>query len=75
MVIYTDHAALQYLMMKPDSKLRLIIQALLLQEFDIEIEIKDKKGSKNVVANHLSCLENEDANDTSKENMKAFPDE
>ena len=73
MVIYTDHAALQYLMMKPYSKLRLIIQALLLQEFDIEI--KDKKGSKNVVANHLSCLENEDANDTSKENMKAFPDE
>ena len=30
----------------------------MLQEFDFEI--KDKKGSKNIVANHLSRLESEE---------------
>ncbi|XP_022894115.1 uncharacterized protein LOC111408604 [Olea europaea var. sylvestris] len=41
-VVYTDHAALKYLMTKKDAKLRLIHWVLLLQEFDIEI--KTKKG-------------------------------
>jgi hypothetical protein len=53
-IIYSDHAALKYLFSKKDAKSRLIRWILLLQEFDIEI--RDKKDSKNVVADHLSRL-------------------
>ena len=57
-VCFTDHAALKYLLSKKEAKPRLIRWILLLQEFDITI--KDKKGVKNVVADHLSRLTFED---------------
>nr|GEY35108.1 reverse transcriptase domain-containing protein [Tanacetum cinerariifolium] len=55
-IVYTDHSDLKYLLSKQDVKLRLLRWVLLLQEFDIIIH--DKKGTKNLVANHLSRLKN-----------------
>jgi len=53
-IVYSDHAALRYLMTKKEAKPRLIRWILLLSEFDLEI--KDEKGIENRVADHLSRL-------------------
>jgi reverse transcriptase-like protein len=53
-IVHTDHAALNFLLNKKDAKPQLIRWILLLQEFDLEIV--DKKGAKNSVADHLFRL-------------------
>ena len=70
-IIYIDHSALEHLLLKNDSKSRLIRWILLLQKFDVQI--KDKVGVENLVANHLSriTVEKEDATPL----KDTFPDE
>jgi len=55
---YTDHLALKYLLAKNEAKLRLIRWVFLLLEFDFEI--RDKKGIKNLVADHLLRIEKDE---------------
>nr|GEU52804.1 reverse transcriptase domain-containing protein [Tanacetum cinerariifolium] len=55
-IVYTDDLALKYLLSNQDAKPRLIRWVILLQEFDIIF--RDKKGTENLTADHLSKLEN-----------------
>ena len=71
-IIHTDHAAIKYLMAKKYAKPRLIRWVLLLQDFDLEI--KDKKGSDNVIADHLSRLERPNEGEKGNEIAENFPD-
>ncbi|XP_070676250.1 uncharacterized protein [Malus domestica] len=65
-----NEASLKYLLTKKEAKPWLIRWILLLQEFDIEI--RDKKGSENVVADHLSRMVH---NEESLPIAETFPDE
>ncbi|RDY01706.1 Tf2-6, partial [Mucuna pruriens] len=54
-VVFSNHAALRFLLKKLDAKLRLIRWMLLIQEFNIKIIYK--KGDENSVADHLSQID------------------
>nr|XP_027067751.1 uncharacterized protein LOC113693402 [Coffea arabica] len=69
-IVFSDHTALRYLMTKKDAKPRLIRWILLLQEFDLEI--RDKRGSENLVADHLSRIPVGEDNEPLRD---AFPEE
>ena len=72
-IIHTDHAAIKHLMAKKEAKPRLIGWVLLLQEFDLEI--KDKNGCDNVIADHLSRVEKPIVQKEEKEIVEYFPNE
>ena len=60
-------------MQKEDAKLRLMRWVLVLHEFDLEIQ--EKWGIENFVADHLSRLENGNDNEGSIKIDEYFPDE
>nr|GFB98652.1 reverse transcriptase domain-containing protein [Tanacetum cinerariifolium] len=55
-IVHMDHFALKYLFAKKDANARLLWWVLLLEEFDFYV--LDTKGAENLVADHLSRLEN-----------------
>nr|GEY45094.1 retrovirus-related Pol polyprotein [Tanacetum cinerariifolium] len=63
-LFFTPHSTLRHLFKKQDAKPRIIRWILLLQEFDIEI--KDRKGTENVAADHLPIIENDESSNDSE---------
>ena len=73
-IVFTYHSTIKYLQTKNDVKPRLIRWVLLLQEFDVEI--MDKKGYGNLMADHLSRLEITKMVQSNQAQIDdAFPDE
>ena len=72
-IIHTDHATIKYLMAEKEAKPRLIRWVLLLQKF--HLEIKDKKGCDNVIADFFSRVEKPVVPEEEREIAENFPDE
>nr|KYP35916.1 Retrovirus-related Pol polyprotein from transposon opus [Cajanus cajan] len=72
-IVYTDHAALKYLLKKAKSKPKLIRWMLWLQEFDLDI--RDRSGAQNLVADHLSRIERAEDSADVLPIQDNFPDE
>ncbi|KAJ9538724.1 hypothetical protein OSB04_031457 [Centaurea solstitialis] len=72
-IVHTDHSAIKYLFNKTDAKPRLIRWVLLLQEFNIEVI--DRKGTDNQVADHLSRIEGIVSTGGNHAIKEFFPDE
>nr|GEY35749.1 retrovirus-related Pol polyprotein from transposon 17.6 [Tanacetum cinerariifolium] len=73
-IVHTNHSALKYLFVKKDAKAKLLRWVLLLQELDFDVI--DTKGAKNLAADHLSRLENPYENVLDpKEINETFPPE
>nr|GEY02897.1 reverse transcriptase domain-containing protein [Tanacetum cinerariifolium] len=71
-IVYMDHSAFKYLLAKQNAKPRLLQWIILLQEFDVII--RDKKGAKNLTADHLSRLENPHQDELEKKEItETFP--
>ncbi|KAK8560041.1 hypothetical protein V6N12_012847 [Hibiscus sabdariffa] len=71
--VNSKHSAIKYILAKKDAKPRLTRWILLLQEFDVEII--DRKGTENQVADHLSRLENKQLATMDATIKEMFPDE
>ena len=72
-IIHTNHTTIKYLRAKKEAKPRLIWWVLLLQEFDLEI--KEKRGCDNVIADHLSRVEKLAVQEEERDITENFPDE
>ena len=58
-IVFSNHAALKYLLTKKESKSRLIRWILLLKEFDLVF--KDRPGKENAAVDHLSRIQVENS--------------
>jgi hypothetical protein len=66
-IIYTNYAAIKYLLSKKDAKPRMIRWILLLQEFDVDI--RDKKGVRKCYGRPSSRMNREDDKEPIEDKM------
>ncbi|GJW80789.1 reverse transcriptase domain-containing protein [Tanacetum coccineum] len=65
-IVHTDHSALRHLFKKQDANQTAYSLDFYFSGKEFNIEIKDRKGTKNIAADHLSRLENNETSDDSE---------